>query len=76
MIAARVAPNGAGGFRCWWNDGVSFGWHTFVSFDDALAVAVRFVSSRNGGGPVSLDSDGERAAVRAFWLADAGDVAG
>lgn len=67
MIRARVAYDGAGEtYRFWWNDpGGGFGWRSFLTFDHALAAAVRFVSSRNGGGPVSVSvsSDGVRAVI-------------
>lgn len=65
MARARVAYDGAEEtYRFWWNDSAGeFGWKSFTTFGDALAAAVRFVSSRNGGGPVSVSSDGCRAAV-------------
>lgn len=63
MIGARVAADGRGGFRCWWNSGTGFGWSTCATFDDALAMAVRRVVSLQGGGPVRVSSDGVRAQV-------------
>lgn len=63
MIGARVAADGRGGFRYWWNSGTRFGWSTCATFDDALAEAVRRVVSLQGGGPVRVSSDGVRARV-------------